>query len=57
MKITRYIKKWGGWRTRLGFYVVVSAEIGKYYGYEAPINITTIGFALMLLGIAYKIRS
>jgi len=42
------------WKTRLGFYLVISSEIFKSCGFTMVLDITTIGFAFLFLGIAHK---
>ena len=42
------------WKTKLGFYTIITSEIFKLYGYNVSDSFLTIGFALMLLGIAHK---
>jgi hypothetical protein len=59
-KITRrkrfynFRKKHGGWKTRLGFYLIIGSYIFQYFNYAVPECLVTIGFAIMLLGIAHK---
>jgi len=54
-RVNRFIGRNGGWRTRLGFYVIVGAEVFKHFNYNVPISVTIIGFATLLLGIAHKL--
>jgi len=42
------------WKTRLGFYLVIGSEIFKSCGFTMVLDITTIGFAFLFLGIAHK---
>ena len=46
----------GGWKTRLGFYIILANLIFSTFGYYTSIRAYILGFAFMLLGIGHKLE-